>query len=125
MRKILVCGLVVMGVVGRGLGQAAVVPSAADKMKFNAVDSTQTINYFNARVMPENAYRVLFIGDSLMFHTHDEPGWMYDSGMAATAPAKDYVHLVTAHIQGKFRTRPVEMLVDNGGMGRLGRCLSI
>jgi hypothetical protein len=32
---------------------------------FNSVDSTHNLTYFNYRPMPPNAYRVLFIGDSL------------------------------------------------------------
>jgi hypothetical protein len=34
---------------------------------FNSVDSTHILTYFNYRPMPPNAYRVLFIGDSLTY----------------------------------------------------------
>ena len=91
---------------GAGYGQA-----------FNSVDSTHNLNYFNDRPMPTNAYRVLFVGDSLTYHGQTPNLWNYDSGMAASSPEKDFVHLVTKHLQEKLGTRPVEILINNGGNG--------
>src|ERR1700761_7798771 len=91
---------------------------------FNSVDSTHNLTYFNYRPMPPNAYRVLFIGDSLTYHGQTPNLWNYDSGMAASAPERDFVHLVAKHIQEKLPAKPVETLIDNGGNGKIGSMLA-
>ena len=91
---------------------------------FNSIDSTHNLTYFNYRPMPPNAYRVLFIGDSLTFHGQTPNLWNYDSGMAASSVDKDFVHLVAQHIQDKLGAKPVEILINNGGNGKLGTMLS-
>jgi hypothetical protein len=90
----------------------------------NSVDSNPDVIYFNARPLPANAYRVLFIGDSLTYHTRVSNVWPYISGMAASSPQVDYVHLVAKHLQTKLGSRPVEILIDNGGNGKIGNMLS-
>lgn len=101
-----------------------VSPYALHAQNFNSVDTTAQLTYFNSRVMPPNAYRVLFIGDSLTYHAQIPGLWDYTSGMAATSPAQDFVHLAVAHMQQKVRKRSVEMLVNNGGNGKLGTMLA-
>jgi hypothetical protein len=100
------------------------VASRAIAQAFNSVDSTHNLTYFNDRPMPPNAYRVLFIGDSLTYHGQTPNLWNYDSGMAASSPSKDFVHLVAQHIQDKIGTRPVEILINNGGNGKIGSMLT-
>ena len=91
---------------------------------FNSVDSTHNLTYFDFRPMPPNAYRVLFIGDSLTYHGQTPNLWNYDSGMAASSPNKDFVHLVAQHIQEKMGPKPVEILINNGGNGKIGSMLT-
>lgn len=61
-----------------------------------------------------NAYRILFIGDSITRHgTNDDVkrrlGWGHVAGMAASSPEKDYVHLLSARIQETMPDRKVEI----------------
>lgn len=96
-------------------------PQAAPAL--NSVDATADQTYFNGRPMPPNAYRVLFIGDSLTYHAKTPNVWNYNSGMAATSAAKDFVHLAAGDMQTKLGSRPVEIMLDNGGNGRIGTML--
>ena len=42
------------------------------------------------------ANRILFLGNSLTLHgPREEIGWKHNWGMAASAPERDFVHLVT------------------------------
>jgi hypothetical protein len=91
---------------------------------FNSIDSTPNLTYFNYRPMPPNAYRILFIGDSLAYHGQTPNLWNYDSGMAASSLDKDFVHLVAQHIQGKLGTKAVEILINNGGNGKIASMLN-
>ena len=100
------------------------VASLGIAQAFNSVDSTHNLTYFNDRPMPPNAYRVLFIGDSLTYHGQTPNLWNYDSGMAASSPSQDFVHLVAQHIQDKMGRRPVEILINNGGNGKIGSMLT-
>jgi lysophospholipase L1-like esterase len=86
---------------------------------FNSVDSTAIIDFFNSRPVPSNAYRVLFIGDSLTIHGRSPKLWDYFSGMAASSPDKDFVHLSMQHLQAMLGPRPVEGFYNNGGDGKL------
>lgn len=101
----------------------AITGVQATAQKLNSVDATPSLNYLNSRPTPPNAYRVLFIGDSLTYHEKAPNVWDYASGMAATSPEKDFVHLTAQHIQARLPRRPVEILVNNGGNGRLGPML--
>jgi hypothetical protein len=61
-----------------------------------------------------NAYRILFVGDSITRHgTSDavkkQLGWDHVSGMAASSPDKDYVHLLANRIQATMPDRKVEI----------------
>lgn len=93
------------------------------EQKLNSIDSTADLTYFNSRPLSPNAFCVLFIGDSLTYHAQTPGVWDYTSGMAATNITKDFVHLSAAHIQQKLGARPVEVLVNNGGNGRIGPML--
>jgi len=103
---------------------ATAFQQAVQAQALNSVDTTAQLTYFNSRVMPKNAYRVLFIGDSLTYHAQTPGVWDYTSGMAASSPVQDFVHLAMQHMQERMGTRPVEMLIDNGGDGRIGTMLT-
>jgi hypothetical protein len=90
--------------------------------KFNSLDSTATLNFFNCRPVPPNAYRVLFIGDSLTIHGRTAKLWDHFSGMAASTPEKDFVHIFTSHLQQSAK-QPVEIFYNNGGNGKIGSML--
>jgi len=70
-----------------------------------------------ARSAP-NAYRILYIGDSITRHGTNEGvlkqlGWDHVSGMAASSEAKDYVHLLASKIQATLPDRKVEIYFDS------------
>ena len=47
--------------------------------------------------------RMLIIGNSIMVHAPKaEIGWPYNHGMAASAPANDFVHLLTGRLQQRY-----------------------
>lgn len=53
------------------------------------------------------AERLLFLGNSITLHGRHEPyGWLYDCGMAASAPEKDYVHFVAAALEARTGRHP-------------------
>jgi hypothetical protein len=89
----------------------------------NAGDVTAILDAVNLRPVPPTAYRVLFIGDSLMMVVPAHRLWDHFSGMAASAADRDFVHLVAKHIQSRLGSRPVEIFYDNGGNGKIGPML--
>src|ERR1700678_2947065 len=61
-----------------------------------------------------NAYRILFIGDSITRHNTNPDilarlGWDHIAGMAASSEDKDYVHLLAAKIQGMIAPPGIRM----------------
>lgn len=71
-----------------------------------------------------NAYRILFIGDSITLHGFGDwtraLGWDHESGMAASSLEKDFVHLFARKIQEQFPGRNIEIhyLTAPGGTTR-------
>jgi len=70
-----------------------------------------------------NAYRILFIGDSITRHgTNDDLkkrlGWDHVAGMAASSRDKDYVHLLAARIQKTMPDRTVEIYYSSQGKSK-------
>ncbi len=62
-----------------------------------------------------NAYRILFVGNSITRHgiALDPYKWDHVAGMAASHEDKDFVHLLAARIQGTLPGRRVEIYFDN------------
>lgn len=59
-------------------------------------------------------YRIVVLGNSLSHHGRAEQiGWKYDHGMAASAPSRDYVHLLFGMIEKKLPEKRIQMLVYN------------
>ena len=59
-------------------------------------------------------YRIVVLGNSLSYHGRAEQiGWNYDHGMAASAPSRDYVHLLFDMIEKNLPERRIQMLVYN------------
>lgn len=88
----------------------------------NSQNTTGALDFINSRPIPPNALRVLFIGNSLTMHAVTPGVWDIASGMAASSPEKDYVHLVVKGMQER-EARPVEALYNNGGNGKLAETL--
>jgi len=68
------------------------------------------------------AYRILFIGASIMLHGVGDwtlkMGWDHEAGMAASSAEKDYVHLLSGKIQGYWPERRIGVYYHNyGGSG--------
>ena len=62
------------------------------------------------------ADRILFLGNSITFTKHDPSEreiWKLDCGMAASAPEKDYAHLVASYIAAANQDRAPAMKADN------------
>ncbi len=89
----------------------------------NSVDPNPFLEFFNSRPVAPDAFRVLFIGDSLTFHTPLPHVWDYFSGMAATSADKDFVHLSSTYMQTKV-SRPVEVFYDISRDGKMGTMLA-
>ena len=84
--------------------------------QFNAVNPAEreeVLKFFNSRTIPPNAYRILFIGDSLTCVGRG-PLWEEWNGMAATTYSNDFVHLFAAKVQGCI-SRPVEIFLVTAG----------
>jgi hypothetical protein len=89
---------------------------------FNPVPNDDLLDFFDRRPVPPHAFRVLYVGDSLTFHSPAPGIWAYYSGMAASDTEHDFVHLTAAHFQAKIR-RPVEIFYSHGG-GKIGAMLT-
>lgn len=88
---------------------------------FRGLNSRETLSlleFINNRPIPPDSYKVMFVGDSLTLHGTLRGAWDVASGMAASSPEKDFVHLVVAGIQ-KTTDSPVEALYNNGGNGKI------
>ena len=63
--------------------------------------------------------KILFLGNSITLHGPNEGiGWSGNWGMAASAPEKDFVHLVTSSLSGKTATAPETMVKNIAGFER-------
>jgi hypothetical protein len=89
---------------------------------FNSVPNDDMLDFFDRRPVPPHAFRVLYVGDSLTFHSPAPGIWTYYSGMAASDTEHDFVHITAAHFQKKIR-RPVEIFYSHGG-GKIGAMLA-
>jgi hypothetical protein len=62
------------------------------------------------------ADRILFLGNSLTLHgPKPEIKWTGNWGMAASAQDKDYVHLLTAAINGQRTSGPLGVMIERIG----------
>jgi hypothetical protein len=70
---------------------------------------------------PKNAYRILFVGNSITQHGVAAPlNWDHVSGMAASSMNTDYVHLLVSKIQPLMPGRPIATRIASlipGGLG--------
>jgi lysophospholipase L1-like esterase len=87
-------------------------------------EPTATLDFMNHRPIPPDAYRVLFIGDSITLSFGSPHIWDHVSGMAATTPERDFVHLTVARLQSELSPRPVESVYALGAGGKIGGMLS-
>lgn len=79
--------------------------------EFNLVD-VRVISLDNQK--RGTPYRIVVLGNSLSYHGRAEQiGWNYDHGMAASAPSRDYVHLLFGMIEKALPERRIQMLVYN------------
>lgn len=65
--------------------------------------------------------RMLIIGNSIMNHPPSPSlGWFNSNGMAASAPEKDFVHLLTAHMLALYPALLVKQQTGGNFEGRFG-----
>jgi lysophospholipase L1-like esterase len=88
------------------------------KKRLNSGETLSLLELINRRPIPPDSFKVMFIGNSLTLHGFLEKVWNMPCGMAASSPEKDFVHLVAAGIQ-KTTDKPVEILYNNGGNGKI------
>jgi len=69
------------------------------------------------KIKDANAYRILFLGDSITFSQPAEKHkWTLSCGMAASAVENDYVHKLCAKISAELKKEKVEQkILGNGG----------
>ena len=59
--------------------------------------------------------RMMVVGNSIMSHSPlPEKGWFNNNGMAASAPEKDFVHLLTAHLGEQYSSPKVSVRLVSG-----------
>ncbi|MGE8324549.1 SGNH/GDSL hydrolase family protein [Pseudomonas urmiensis] len=96
-----------------------------------ASDQSQLDSHVKCPPFFGGAYRVLFIGDSITRHgvnqrTKDHLGWDHVSGMAASAPGKDYPSLLAEKISRSVNKPVVSCYHTYGGAGTVaGRLFSL
>lgn len=77
-----------------------------------------------------NAYRILYIGDSITRHGTSKSivaklGWDHVAGMAASTEAKDYAHLLGSRLQEALPDKKIELSFHGkGGSGKVAERLS-
>ena len=113
-QRILTLGLCQLAVLLMGSlsGVAAESDTAAEK---------PLVDVFKGEPVPDNAYRILFIGDSLTLHGPAKGVWDGHCGMAATALDRDFVHLFSARVQQDIAPRPVAIF--HAATGKLAAML--
>ncbi len=94
------------------------VSAEARMANFSLKVQADPSNAKKARALSKgDAYRVLFIGDSITLSMPAEKHkWALTCGMAASIPENDYVHKLCAKLSGELKGRKVEhMVLANGG----------
>ncbi len=79
------------------------------------------IDVFKGETVSEDAYRILFIGDSLTLHGPAKGVWDDHCGMAASSLEKDFAHLFATRVQRDLAPRPVA--VYHAATGKLAAML--
>lgn len=101
-------------------GQANIFAQATNGVADKAEDPLDVFNRVGASVVricndgEGSPYRIVVLGNSLSHHAEaPDIGWHHNHGMAASAPSKDYVHLLFGMVEDALPERRVEMLVYN------------
>lgn len=90
------------------------VPSEWDSKQAAQERADRIWDFFNARPVADDAYSVLFVGNSLTAHPGRERVWLAIRGMAASCDACDYVHRFSTWLQQRQAPRPVEIFLETG-----------
>lgn len=102
---------------------AAVLASSGLRADESALRSQLDVPTSLKKSDAANAYRVLFVGDSITKHgtspaVAKKLGWKHEAGMAASAEASDYVHVFASQLQAASPGRKVEIYYHTlGGSG--------
>jgi len=100
--------MVACALMGVGLS-ACVEMSDAEKHHSTAMNETS----YAAQAKAEGGLKVLFIGNSITLHGPlASIGWTNNWGMCASAPEKDFVHIVTRELERRF-ARKADLTVRN------------
>jgi hypothetical protein len=99
-------------------GKAWTIGNQVPVISSNAILARTRVNDLVSAIAQANYVpyfqRMLVIGNSIMSHgPAPELGWYNTNGMAASAPEKDFVHLLTSHLAGLYPT--VSTRLQNGG----------
>ena len=95
-----------------GMGLAAAMAVAAGDAEKNG-SAMMNASAAAAETRNEGGVRALFIGNSITLHGPlAEVGWTNNWGMAASAPEKDYVHIVARELEKRLE-RPIDLKVVN------------
>jgi hypothetical protein len=122
-RRFFVVGLLVLGIAFLGalyaVGRGDSVPHFLTKPEWDSKKEAQMRGeriweFFNARPVNDNAFKILFVGNSITVHPGREGVWDSIQGMAASSHRKDYLHRFAEWVQKEQRSQSVEVFIEAG-----------